>query len=93
MIRELRAAFYDTAENVKYKFIVILQISLCQLFERSILAFYRQVHQILHSICHLATPIKFMNEIIHSVIAQFTNQTLRIIEIMIVIINMVELIQ
>jgi len=41
MIRGLRAAFYDTAENVKYKFIVMLQISLCQLFERSISALYR----------------------------------------------------
>lgn len=67
MIRGLRTAFYDTTKNMKYEFMVILQINLCRVFERNILVLYK--YQILHTIYHSGTPIKFMNEIIHSIIA------------------------
>lgn len=81
MIRGLRAAFYDTAENAKYKFMVILQINLFAEYLKEEFRHFINTHRVSRIMYHLGTPIKFTNEIIHLVIAQFTNQTGRVMEI------------
>lgn len=85
MIWELCAAFYDTAD-MNDKFMIIYYKLVFSLFLSLSSRIWKQKHFDVINMSNTTRyysgmPIKFANEIMYTVSAQFTNQTVRVMEI------------